>query len=459
MVSGISIEANSILDELIETTAVLKTQIADYKAYSQDDTIANVANLLLKKKYDEDGTLIDVPFLFSSLELYLDSDNYDESTGLWFDKYSQTNRYSGNYSSAPVKNQNTIMPGVSSLSFTNGKYLTSLDQTPLRVVKGKTIITVTAPVPGDNKVLIELFNNDQYKLKIDTASKTAYQCSDASEENIHYLGKTSLLQASGALASVARIGERPEDCLSLSSSPFKIDLAPNGISYNELSLDEIDGSMYRIGSPIGDQSAEVLMILSYNRVLSRSEIHSLLTYIRLKYGANVQSVMNGDFKNWDDDFGSDMDNFIDFDKRDCAAVTDRRIALWDPNNLYRQTGVLHNYDVKIDDNPYLLVVSSDSNKAAWRQLVDLDPHSRYELSFSVIYGLLNPPIIRVKINDVFLPEIVGLVPGESVIKNITFSYVPAVVKNKIEFFNLNEDTQNNCFGIGNISLVRKIYSN
>ena len=89
--------------------------------------------------------------------------------------------------------------------------------------------------------------------------------------------------------------------------------------------------------------------------------------------------------------------------------------------------------------------------------MDMDPHCRYELAFSVVYGLLSPPIIRIKVNDVFLPDFVRLETGDSVVKNIIFSLVPTLKENKIEFFNLNEDTQNNCFGISNISLVRKIY--
>ncbi len=447
-----------ILDEIVQNTESLNTLIADYKQYNQNDKLANVANILCKTGYVSGSSLLDVPLLYSGLELYLDSQNYNQATRTWSDKRLAFGAYSADVNSAPDYGSSTSMAGIGSVKFTNGKFLTRSEGIPIKLEKGKTIITVLSPLGQNSSMNIQIFNDNSKKLQVDTENEIAYQYSNINNTNIDYLAKTSKPPVAKTYINATCIGERSEDCLALNSSPFTRDNAPNGVMQDSLSLDDISSFGTRIGSASGNQSAEVFMILVYNRVLSRVELHSIMTYIRMKYGANTQQLINGDFTNWDDGFGSDMQNFIDFAKRDCVTVTDRNIGVWDRQDTYSQSGAATRFDVKIDNNPYLLVLSSSSSKAFWRQTLDLDPYCRYEFSLSVVYGQISKPEIRIKINDVFLPGTVTLLDDTSVVRDFVFSFTPNTKVNKIELVNMNEDFVNNIFGVGAMRLVRKIIS-
>jgi hypothetical protein len=105
------------------------------------------------------------------------------------------------------------------------------------------------------------------------------------------------------------------------------------------------------------------------------------------------------------------------------------------------------------------VLSKDATKAFWRQTADLDIHCRHEFKFSIVYGQESLPRIRFKINGIDTGSLVALNPTQSLVRDYVFSFTPTVQSNRLELFNLNESTTGNCFGIGAMSLQRKIYAN
>lgn len=447
-----------MMEKLITDKEVFNTAVMDFRADSYNDKVANVANLLCKKRFPIDGLVVNVPTLIEGNVIYLTSDNYNQSTGVWQDQTPANGSWIANVSERPDYGLSSSNPTINSLKFTNGKFLTRNTGGNLTLTKNRTIFTVTAPIANTDHVQLNLFTDNSKKLTIDTGNSDFYKYSKLDDSTTYYNGKISNAIGAGALVNVATIGERKEDCYVLSSAPFKKGIAPTGVASSGLDLNGINSTISTIGSPVGEQSAEVMMILMYDRLLSRAEIHAILTYIRLKYNTSVSFIENGDFNSWDENYGSDLINAINFTDRCCASVTDRNITLWDSANTYSQPGITNPLNIKIDDNPYLLVLSNDSTKAFWRQTVELDVYCRHELRFSIVYGQVNKPLIRMRINGLGVSFIVDLPANQSIVRDYVIPFTPTNGLNRIELFNLNESLIGNCFGIGAISVVRKIYA-
>ena len=446
-----------MIEKLITDNQTFNSAVMDYKADSFNDKLANVANLLCKRNYATQGLVVNVPNQIEGNVVYLVSDNYNPTTRVWVDQ-TASGTWTADTATAPAYGACSTNPSINSLKFTTGKFLTRQTGSPVSLSKNKTIITVTAPIISTDYVKLSLFSDNAKKTSIDTANSIGFKYSTVNESNTYYEGRVSNAIGNKAVVTVAAVGSRQEDCYILSNSPYKRDIAKNGIMLDNLDLDGLDSTALTIGRSTGEQSAEVLMVLVYDRLLSRTEIHAILTYIRLKYNTNVSFIENGDFTNWDEGYGSDLINTIDFTNRNCAAVTDRNIVLWDAQNTYTQPGIVNPNNIKIDNHPYLLVLSNDANKAFWRETVDLDVYCRYELKFSVVYGQINPPVIRMRINGLGISSIVSLPSDQSIVRDYVISFTPTTKVNKVELFNLNESTTGNCFGIGAISVVRKIYA-
>lgn len=446
-----------MIEKLITDNQTFNSAVMDYKADSFNDKLANVANLLCKRNYATNGLVVNVPNQIEGNIVYLVSDNYNPTTRVWVDQ-TASGTWTADTATAPTYGACSTNPSIDSVKFTTGKFLTRQTGSPVSLSKNKTIITVTAPIISTNYVKLSLFSDNAKKTSIDTANSIGFKYSTVNESNTYYEGRVSNAIGNKAVVTVAAVGSRQEDCYILSNSPYKRDIAKNGIMLDNLDLDGLDSTALTIGRSTGEQSAEVLMVLVYDRLLSRTEIHVILTYIRLKYNTNVSFIENGDFTNWDEGYGSDLINTIDFTNRNCAAVTDRNIVLWDTQNTYSQPGIVNPNNIKIDNHPYLLVLSNDANKAFWRETVDLDVYCRYELKFSVVYGQINPPVIRMRINGLGISSIVSLPSDQSIVRDYVISFTPTTKVNKVELFNLNESTTGNCFGIGAMSLVRKIYA-
>ncbi len=446
-----------MMEKLTTDNNVFNSAVMDYKADSFNDKLANVANLLCKRNYATNGLVVNVPNQIEGNVVYLVSDNYNPTTRVWVDQ-TASGTWTADTVTAPTYGACSTNPSINSLKFTTGKFLTRQTGSPVSLSKNKTIITVTAPIISTDYVKLSLFSDNAKKVTIDTANSIGFKYDTVNESNTYYEGRVSSAIGNKAVVTVAAVGSRQEDCYILSNSPYKRDIAKNGIMLDNLDLDGLDSTALTIGKSTGEQSAEVLMVLVYDRLLSRTEIHAILTYIRLKYNTNVSFIENGDFTNWDEGYGSDLINTIDFTNRNCAAVTDRNIVLWDTQNTYSQPGIVNPNNIKIDNHPYLLVLSNDANKAFWRETVDLDVYCRYELKFSVVYGQINPPVIRMRINGLGISSIVSLPSDQSIVRDYVISFTPTTKVNKVELFNLNESTTGNCFGIGVMSLVRKIYA-
>lgn len=452
------LQITPMLEKLINDTDTFNDAVMDYKAGSYNDKLANVANLLCKRNYATNGLIVNVPIQIEGNIVYLVSDNYNTSTRTWNDQLSGHGSWTAPVGNAPGYGACSTNPTINSLKFTNDKFLTKQSGQSITLTKDRTVITVTAPIAGTDHVAMNLFADNASKLSIDTANSIGCMYSDIDQLDVSYEGRVNSSIGNKAVVTVSAIGTRQEDCYILSNSPYKRDIASNGVMVDNLNLDEIDLTASSIGLQNSNQSAEVLMLLVYDRLLSKPEIHAILTYIRLKYNTDVSFIENGDFTKWDESYGSDLNNEINFIDRNCASVTDRNIVLWDTNNAYSQPGITNPNNIKIDNHPYLLVLSNNANKAFWRQTVDLDVFSRHELKFSIVYGQINPPLIRLRINNLAVSSIVELPSNQSIVRDYVIAFTPNTKVNKIELFNLNENTVGNCFGIGAVSLVRKIYA-
>lgn len=451
------LKITTMMEKLTTDNDAFNSAVMDYKADSFNDKLANVANLLCKRNYASNGLVVNVPNQIEGNVVYLVSDNYNPTTRVWVDQ-TASGTWTGDVSTSPVYGACSTNPSINSVKFTTGKFLTRQTGPIVSLSKNKTVITVTAPIVNTDYVRLNLFSDNTKKAVIDTANSVGFKYSTVNESDTCYEGRVSSAVGNKAMVNVVAIGIRQEDCYILSNSPYNKDIAKNGIMLDNLNLDELDSTALTIGKSTGEQSSEVLMILVYDRLLSRTETHAILTYIRLKYNTNVSFIENGDFTNWDEGYGSDLINTIDFTNRNCASVTDRNIVLWDTQNTYSQPGIVNPNNIKIDNHPYLLVLSNDANKAFWRETVDLDVYCRYELKFSVVYGQINPPVIRMRINGLGISSIVSLPSDQSIVRDYVISFTPTTKVNKVELFNLNESTIGNCFGIGAMSLVRKIYA-
>jgi hypothetical protein len=436
----------------------LNKYVNDYKAYNAYDKLANVANLLCKIRYDAGMSRPDVPQLFEGLELYLDSIQYNPTTGVWTDKRPGSGGYTNTGVSKPTHAFSTSIPGMKCVKFENGQFL-SRDGISIELTKNKTVITVLGNVGSATGIKLPLFNDDTRQLLVDTDNQISYKYSHSNgNTGLAFLAKMNPVVSGSVVINATCIGGRDEDCYTLNSSPVTGSVAPSGIDQNSLSLDDIDSSALRIGSSAGTQSCEVFMVLVYDRILSRAQMHAIMTYLRMKYNTNTNALVNGDFSRWDEGFGSDYQNYMDLVNRGAVTVTDRNIVAWDPTGTYSQPGITDPYAIKIDNNPYLLVASNDANKAFYRQTMNLDIYCRHEFVLSVVYNQVSPPVIRLKVNGVFIPGSVVLVSGQSIVRDFVFGFVPNVKVNTIELVNTNTASVGNVFGVGAMRLTRKIYA-
>lgn len=437
---------------------LLLESIADHKHLNANDSLANVANLLCKSRYDAGQSLIDVPTLFDDLVLYLDSSNYDTVNHRWLDKRGTGKGFVANASDAPSYGASNLRPSISAVKFTDEKWMSKNSAFDLTIQKGRTVIAVLGKGATSESVNMALLSSDAKKLSIDTDEESCGTYSDLNGGNVSYRAKTSRHLSDDPLISVINIAKRQKDCLCLTNAPHSYYRTSNNIDATALSLDAINEDMLYLGSEFGHQDAEVYMLLVYGRELSKVEMHSILTYIRLKYDSEVNFLTNPDFREGSINYGSHLTNYPDFSLRDCFKVTKERIALLDLQNTYSDPDFTDPEDIRLDDKEYMLVVSKNPNLSFWNQEVLLDANTRYELRYSLMVGLVNRPIIRLKINGQWHPR--ALMPDDtrSVLRDIAYTFVPTEAVNSIELFNLNTATTGNSFGIGNVRLVRKIYA-
>lgn len=444
------------LTQLKEDLENLNKVALDHRASNYNELVSNTLSLLCSKEYQTQGTLLDVPSLINNgLVVYLQSDLYNPTTGVWTDKVNGS--YNSIVSTRPMLGPSHIDPNIDAVKFTNGSFLTRATGPAVELGSTTTLITVTAPLINTSYVKMNLINDSTSKITIDSSLKSAFKYSNTDETLVSYDGKMDKNIAGKYVVNIATISDRLEDCNVFSSSPFKRTLTSSGVMQNTLAPQNIGIEVSKIGSSSGVQNAELLLLLAYNRLLSRAEIHAILTYVKMKYNTEVQFIENGDFTQWDEGFGSDLSNTIDFVNRNCIGVTRHPVGLLDTANTYIHLGSTTVSDIKIDNNPYLLVLSNDQSLAFWRQTVNLDTYCRYEFRLSIVHGQINPPSIVLKINDVVVGGAIPLSGSDSILRNYVISFVPNAIINKIELFNLNENTVGNSFAVGAMSLVRKIY--
>lgn len=453
---------NDYLEDFNPTLDKLKEDISDYKFMSYNDTLAITANLLRKRNYDNNTIQIDIPRAIApdNIAIYLNSNNYNESSGIWSDTLPGNSTYVGATATKPIKAASGVNSNLQAVRFTTGKYLSKTSTVPFNIQNNRTVFVVAAPVPGTDYIKLDLFNDAQSRLGIDTTEHNAVEFSSLDRSTIHYQGKISDKLADAPTVIVSTTSNRAKDCITLNNSPYKVGLVSEGVLRDTLNTLTATVSTDRIASVSKEQSADVFMVLVFNRVLSKVEIHAVLTDIRIEYSTSVNCIENGDFKNWDVGYGADTENVIDFANRGkygCSAVTDLPIALWDSTNTYSQPGYALPTDIKIDTNPYLLVLCKNEIMAFWRQTMDLDVGCRYELKFSIVYGQESLPSIQLKVNRQNVGPIVSLNPVNSLLRDYVISFTPSIKTNVFELFNLNISRTGNCFGIGAMSLQRKIY--
>ena len=458
----LSVELNDVVDRfevLKPKITQLYDLIADYKHLNGNDRLANVANLLCKREFDKDGTLMDVPAILDDLYLYLDASTYDSVNYQWLDKRGTGMGFSATSMHAPEYGPSYTRPGLNALKFTNGKWMFKNSEFALDLVKGRTIIAVMGHRNASKRIEMPILSNANRKLTIDTESEVAAIVNAPDGTNVCYTGKTSKTLNDDPFVTVVNLASREQDCLNLNNTPYSYYRAPNNIEPGSLNLDAINENMQYLGHPTLNQDAEIFALMAYNRELSKVEMHAVLTYIRLKYGCNVNYLTNPSFEEGSTNFGSALTNYPDFTLRDCFQVTDDRIAFTDTQNTYSDPDFADPLDIRLDNGKYMLVVSKNPTLSFWNQEVLLEPNTRYEFKYSIVYGLVNPPIIRLKVNGLWHSKAYTLNGSRSVVRHITYTFVtgPNPV-NTLELFNLNTATTGNSFGIDQMSLVRMIYA-
>lgn len=457
----LSVSLNEIVDRygiLPPKIDELNEKILDYKHLNNNDLLANVANLLCKSKFDSTGELIDIPLLFDGLHLYLDSSSYDTADSEWLDKRGAGVGFTAVGINAPSLGASFTRPDINSVKFTTGKYMSKTPGLNLNLTKGRTVIAVTGHRNGSKEVKLPILSGATRKLSIDVQGEVAAQYSDLDDSAVAYLGKTSKHLKDDPFVSVINISNRTKDCLCLNNTPYSYYKTPDNIQADVLHPDEIGEDLTYLGHPSLEQDAEVFMLLIYQRELSKVEMHAILTYIRLKYGSNVNYLTNPSFDEGATNMGSDMYNYLDFTQRDCVKVTDDRIAFLDTQNTYSDPAYPDPLDIRLDDGKYLFVYSQSPAVNFWNQEVKLEPNTRYEFKYSIVYGSVNPPIVRLKINGVWHAKALTLNTSKAIERDVTYTFVTTQEVNKLELFNLNTATVGNSFGIDNMSLVRMIYA-
>lgn len=460
--SILSEEVNSIEQSyglLLPKIADLNKRLLDYKHLNGNDKLANVANLLCNREFEATGTLIDIPALFSDLYLRLDADDYNPTTHTWTSTGSNVTEFTAVVQNAPDYGPSYSVPGKNAVKFTTSKWLNKTSGFNLDIVKGRTVIAVTGALDSSNEIKLPIVSSATKKLEIDTVNEVSAQYSNNDNTQIAYLGKTSRYFEGGAHVNVINIGQRVEDCLCLNNTPYNFYKAPNNIDQQQLSPDDISEDMTYLGHPTLEQNAELLMLLIYQREISKVEMHAILTYIRHKYSANVNYLTNPSFSEGSNNFGSDMSTYLDFTKRDCIKVTDESIAQLDTQNTYSEPGVIDPYDIKLDDGKYLFVFSKNPDVSFWNQEIPLEPNTRYQLKYSLVYGSVNPPDIRLKVDGALHAKTVMLDTTKAIERDIIYAFTTgANPMTKLELFNHSTDTVGNSFGIDDMSLVRMIYA-
>lgn len=460
----LSVELNQVIDrfEILKPKITeLYDLIADYKHLNGNDRLANVANLLCKREYDKNGTLIDVPALLDGLYLYLDSDNYDPVNNEWPDKRGFSIGWRADSTHAPSYEFSFSKPTMRVPKFTDGKYLTPMPYAAqgVNVRNGITIIAVFGNTGPSNPIKFPYLSSSFGKLEIDTQESIAARFGDINSQAYSVVAKTSPFIKDEPFVSVLNLGKRASDALCLNNTAYSYYRARNNIESYTLNAQDSGFNMNLIGNPDIPQDAELFALMVYERELSKVEMHAVLTYVRLKYGVNVNYLTNPSFTEGSTNYGSDLTNYLDFTLRDCFKVTDERIAFVDTQNTYSDPDFAGALDIRLDDGKYMLVVSKSPTLSFWNQEVLLEPNTRYEFKYSIVYGLVNPPVIRLKINGVWHSKAFTLDGSRSVVRDITYTFVTGSNPvNKLELFNLNSATVGNSFGIDQMSLVRMIYA-
>lgn len=458
----LSVELNTAIDRfehLKPKVSQLQDAIADYKHLNYNDKEANVANLLCKRKFDLDGSLIDIPLLFDGLQLYLDSTTYNSTSRLWMDKRGNGNGFSAGVGTAPAYGAGYTKPSINSVKFTTGKWMDKVGTLNLNITKGRTVIAVMGHRDSVKQIKMPILTGASKMISIDTGRSIAAQYSALDSSDVSYAGMTSKYLTDSPFVNVINFGTREKDCLNLNNTPYSYYKAPNNILPGSLNLDTIGGEMTRLGHFTLEQDAEVYMLLVYQRELSKVEMHAILTYIRLKYGSNVNYLTNPEFAEDATNYGTDLNNYPDFVNRDSFRVMDKRIHVADPQNVYSDPEYPDPIDIRLTEGKYMHVVSKSPTLNFWNEEVLLDPYTRYEFKYSIVYGLVNPPILRLKINGVWHAKSFTLGGSRSIVRDITYTFVTgANPVNKLELFNLNPATVGNSFGIDKLSLTRLIYA-
>jgi hypothetical protein len=456
----LSEELNSIdikFQELRNKTDLLEQKLLDYKHLNANDKLANVANLLCIREFEENGTLIDVPSIMGGLYVRLDSDNYDPNTLTWASTGSAQTTFSADQQNPPSYGPSYVFPSKNAVKFSTNQWINKQGGLFLNFSKGQTIIAVTAPRDSSNQIKLPILSSDVKKLEIDVLNGIAAQYSDINNNEISYLGKTSKFFDGGAHVTVMKVGSREKDCMCLSNTPFNFYKAPNNIDQSTLDIEGIGQEMQYLGHPSVDQNAELHLLLVYQRELSKVEIHSILTYIRLRYQVDVNYITNPSFSEGASNFATVMSPRLDFTSRDKIKVTDIPIATLDSQNTYTEPGIINPNDIKLDDGKYLFVFSESPNISFWSQEIPLDPNTRYQLKYSLVYGTVNLPDIRLMVDGVLHSKTVVLNPNKSIQRDIIYSFTTGNnPTTKLELLNHATDTTGNSFGIDNISLVRMI---
>lgn len=455
------------IDDCEKTLSKLRDDVLDVREKSilfdhlyGNAKLANVANLLCKREFDKTGQVIDLPSLFSGLVLHIDADDYSEVNRTWKNRVTDNVVFHDPANTTLTYGNSHTRPNLKAVKFTQGSYLQAINSVSLTAGTGKTIISVTGPIDEDARIKIRLMSGQDNRLEIDTAQGDAASYVGAEGTETMLLAKTSSRLKIEPFVVALNVANRRSETLCLCNVAHNGYKAPRNIEVYDGPIDIGSDGLIKLGDAAEEQSAELFTLMCWDRELSVTEMHAVLTYVRLKYNIDVNYLSNPNFSEDYRNFGSDLSYALDFTKRDCIHVTCRPIASLDSQNVYAEPVASENqYDYYRNDF-YLFVLSKSANLSFWYQDVLLEPHARYVFKMSIKYGTVNPPRIQLRINSAeWYGDVPPLNDAQSVKEDITFTFTATQVSNRLELFNLNTSTNGNSFGVTKMSLVRLIYGN
>ena len=419
--------------------------------------LANVANLICKREFDTTGQVIDLPSLLSGLVLHIDADDYNEVNRTWKNRVTNNAEFHDPANTTLTYGNSYTRPNLKAVKFTQGSYLQAINGVNLTAGTGKTIISVTGPIGEDARIKMCLMSGHDNRLEINTAQGDAARYTNTEGAETLLLAKTSNRLKLEPFVVVLNVANRRSETLCLCNTAHNRYKAPRNVEIYNGPINVGSDGLVKLGDSAPEQSAELFTLMCWDRELSVTEMHAVLTYVRLKYGIDVNYLSNPNFSEEYRNFGSDLSYTLDFVKRDCIHVTCRPIASLDEQNVYAEPVASENPYNYYRNDFYLFVLSKNPDLCFWYQDVLLEPHARYVFKMSIKYGTVNPPRIRLRVDSAGWYGDTSPLNDTQSVKDIVFIIAPTQVANRLELFNLNASTSGNSFGVTKMSLVRLIY--